>query len=91
MTEMKSKEDPEVKDERLFKFILKCCRNHYKPDVHTFFIRISEGRAYVECREHEVFIIFYYDGKPSVEWCGTPVAAANRLEKHGADIDTIDM
>ena len=81
----------EEKD-RLFKFILKCCRNHNKPDLHTFFIGIDEGRAYVECREHEVCIAFNFaDERPAAKWCGTPIAAANRLDKYGAIYETIDM
>lgn len=77
-------------EERLFKFILKCCKNHDKPDLHTFNIQIMDGLAYVECREQEVFIRCYWD-KKQVDWCGSPVAATNRLESLGADISTIDM
>lgn len=81
----------EEKD-RLFKFILKGCRNHNKPDLHTFIIDIDEGRAYVECREHEVYIAFNFaDERPAAKWCGTPIAAANRLDKYGAIYETIDM
>lgn len=78
--------------DRIFKFIMKCCRERYKPDLHTFFIDIDNGRAYVECREHEVYIALYFtDNRPTSKWCGTPVAAANRLDEYGAIYETIDM
>ena len=70
----------------------KCNKNHYKPDLHTFFIDITGGRAYVECRGYEVYIEHtIYDIGKTVEWCGTVIAATNRLEALGAIYDTIDM
>ena len=77
-------------NEKLFKFILKCQRNHYKPDVHTFWIDINGGRAYVECRQNEVFVQSHTGGFVK-EWCGTAVAATNRLERLDAVYETIDM
>lgn len=81
--------------ERIFKFLQRCQRDYYKPDLHTFFINVKNGRAYVECRGHnEVYIEtrLYQEGVDKiVKWCGTTVAAANRLEKQGADYFTIDM
>lgn len=81
--------------DKLFKFILKAMRNHYKPDLHTFIISIIGGNAYVECRQHEVYIeTRTYDingNETKTEWCGSAIAAANRLEKLGADYMSIDM
>ncbi len=81
-------------DDRLFKFLLRCQRRHNTPDLHTFYIDIKGGRAYVECRGHAVYIqsrIYGIDNDKVTEWCGTTIAAANRLEKLGADYMTIDM
>lgn len=81
-------------DERLFKFLLKCQRNHNKPDLRSFMIDIKNGKAYVECRSGEVYIQsrVYGNGFDKVkEWCGTTLAAANRLDALGADFETIDM
>lgn len=78
-------------DDKLFKFILKCCRNHDKADVHSFWIAVEGGRAFVECRPQEVFIeLISYSGRHQ-KWCGYPMAAATRLESLGARYDTIDM
>lgn len=79
-----------VNDDKLLKFLIKCQRNHYKPDLHTFYIDVLGGRAYVECREHEVYIEAF-DGSHAIRWCGTAVAAANKLEMMGAAYETIDM
>ena len=77
--------------DKLFKFILKCCRNHNKPDLHSFQIDTKNGRAFVECRAQEVYIeVNTIDGRKS-QWAGTPIAAANRLEIMGADFETVDM
>ena len=78
-------------EDKLFKFILKCCRNHNKPDIHSFFINIKGGRAFVDCRQYEVVITSYFDDTEPIKWCGTPVAAANRLKMLKADINAIDM
>ena len=77
-------------DDRLFKLILKCQRNYNKPDIHSFMIDVKNGRAFVECRQYEVFIKFY-SGDSVKEWIGTAIAAANALDIYGADYNTIDM
>jgi len=78
-------------EDKLFKFILWCCKNHYKPDLHSFFIDTTIGRAFVECRSHEVYIeLNDVEGKKS-KWVGTPVAAANYLDGLSANFDTVDM
>ena len=85
-------DNAKTNDNKLFKFILKCCRNYYKPDVHSFFIDIRGGKAFVECDQYEVRMTFYlFNREEPILWCGTPVAAANRLEANGAVYETIDM
>jgi hypothetical protein len=81
----------QIKSDRLFKFILKCQRNHNKLDLHSFMIDIEDGRAFVDCRSDGVCMQTYYNNGSSVCWSGTAVAAANRLEMLGADYETIDM
>ena len=81
-------------NERLFKFLQKCQKNHDKPDIHSFYICIENGKAYVECRGYEVYIrhrVYGPKGESVMEWAGSTIAAANRLEKLGADYATIDM
>lgn len=79
-------------EDRLFKFILKCCRNRNKPDLHTFLIDINNGKAYVDCREYEVCVkLNFFDDKLNRTFVGTPVAMANLLDKYGAVYDSIDM
>lgn len=83
----------QTNSDRLIKFILKCQRNQDKPDLHSFWINISGGRAYVDCRSHEVYIEMYIatpEEKKS-QWIGTAVAAANKLDILGADYRTIEM
>lgn len=81
--------------DRIFKFLQKCQRNHYKDDLHSFVIDIDGGIAFVDCRGYdEVFIEarIYGDGFEKVnQWCGTTIAAANRLERLGGDYRTMDM
>lgn len=80
--------------DRLFKIIQKCQRNWYKPDLHSFVVTIKGGTAFVECRQNEVYIearIYGIDHDEVNQWCGTAVAAANRLALLGADYTTIDI
>ena len=79
-----------MNEDKLFKFILKCQKNHYKPDLHSFRIAIDNGTAYIDCRQHEVFIEYYVDDCKK-QWCGLAIAAANLLELLKADINTIDV
>lgn len=79
-----------LKEERLFKFIQKCVRNKDKADLHSFFININNGRAYVDCREDGVYVKTWTDGK-TTEFVGNAISATNRLEALKADYSTIDM
>lgn len=83
--------------DRIFKFLQKCNRNHYVPDLHSFQAKINGGTVYVDCRGFEVYIETHIFDKNTTDifkksqWVGTTIAAANRLEKLGMDLDTIDM
>ncbi len=77
-------------EEKLFKFIQKCIRNKYKPDLHSFFIDIDDGRAYVECREDGVYMRTQKNEKKT-EFLGNAISVTNRLIAFGADYSTIDM
>lgn len=79
--------------DRLFKQ-LQYCKNHKDvPDLHSFMVDINGGVAYVEVRDYgEVFIETRNGNHEKVsQWCGTMIAAANRLEMFGADPDTIQF
>lgn len=78
-------------DERLFKYILKCCKRANKPDLHSFTIWAKDGCAFVECRSHEVYIEINRKDGGKTQWCGTPIAAVTRLIKMGADFETIEV
>ena len=61
------------------------------PDLHSFVADIENGRVFVECRGYEIIESRTY--KDDVEtvntWCGTIIAAANRLELLKIDLDSI--
>ena len=83
-------------DDRLWKQLLYCKRHVTSPDLHSFVVSIKNGIAFVEIRPYdEVFIETktQKDGKDEIteQWCGTLIAAANRLELLGSDPDTISM
>ena len=79
-----------AKSDTLFKLILKCHKNHFKPDIHSFWVDIKNGRAYVEGRPDGVYLE-WYDDSGNYKQCGTPVAIANKLDKLGAISSTVDM
>ncbi|MDO4495215.1 MAG: hypothetical protein Q4B62_05430 [Clostridiaceae bacterium] len=83
-------------EDRIFKILQNCNRNHNVPDIHSFKAKINGGVVWVECRGYEVYIETqildeHTDACKKIKWVGTTVAAANRLEKLGIDLDTIDM
>lgn len=79
--------------DRLFKQLQYCKRHIGTPDLHSFTVNIQDGIAYVEVRTYgEVFIETRTRGEgldKVAQWCGTMIAAANRLDMFGADPDTI--
>lgn len=81
-----------MKDEKVFKFLQKCNRNHGVKGLHGFQAKIKNGYVWVECRGHEIYIesrIYNSSGEEArTEFVGTTIAAANRLEMLGVDIDT---
>ena len=81
-------------EDKLFKVLMKCCRNRNKPDLHSFTVLILGGVAFVDCgrEDKQVLIRAYYDGKDNfTDWVGLPVAACNRLINIGADVETIEI
>ena len=74
----------------LFRLILSCCKDYNKPDMHSFIALIKNGTVVVDCRKQEVYIKEYYENK-SNEWVGLPIAAANRLEMLGIDLESIEV
>lgn len=80
--------------DRIFKHLQYCKRHIGTPDLHSFTVNIRDGIAYVEVRTYgdEVFIETWTRGEELdkvTRWCGTMIAAANRLDMFGADPDTI--
>ena len=74
---------------QLFKFMMNC-KNNEDPDSHSFVIQIDDGQAFVDCREHEVFMECEINGRKS-HWAGSYGAAEIRLIDLGAKIQTINM
>ena len=74
----------------IFRLILRCCKNHSKPDLHSFTIAIKSGIAFVDCRKNEVYIKEFYENETK-EFVGLPVAAANRLEILCADVSSASI
>ena len=81
--------------DRLFKQLQHCKNKRNVTDLHSFMVDINGGVAYVEVRDYdEVFIETRTTTEHAtfdkvLQWCGTMIAAANRLEMFGADPDTI--
>ena len=85
-----------MNDERLFKFVLMCCKKKDIPDLHSFVIEIDDGKAFVECEggTADVYIdgFCYKDGKEKrIQFRGTAVAATSFLEIRNAKIETIEQ
>lgn len=77
---------------------LNYCRKHINiPDLHSFVVNIKDGIAFVEAQSSgEVFIETKTQSdtekdEKTTQWCGTLVAALNRLKKFEADPETISM
>ncbi len=77
----------------IFKTIQAFSRRAHIPDLHSFVADIKNGTVYVECRGFEVMMESReYDSEwnETVKtWCGTEIAAANRLERMGIKLETI--
>lgn len=82
-------------DDKIFKFLQKCNRQHATPDLHSFKANIKNGVVFVDCRGYETFIESITcdtDGNEiSQRFVGTTIAAANRLEMLQMDFNSIDM
>lgn len=84
-------------DDLIWKQLQYCKRHTEVPDLHSFTVNVRDGISFVEVRTYgECFIETKTrksaaDEEKTVQWCGTLVAAANRLEMLGADPGTISM
>ena len=80
--------------DKIFKVLQSYNRRHNIPDLHSFRIETRDGSAFVECRGDEIFIENYRvdenGNEVFIQWAGTVIAAANRLEMLGADLLTIE-
>lgn len=83
--------------EYIWKALQYCYKHRDKPDLHSFVVNIKGGIAFVEVREYgEAFIETKTQSngdneEKTTQWCGTLIAACNRLEMLGADHETINM
>ena len=79
--------------DKIFKILYQFNKRAHIPDLHSFTAKIQNGNVFVECRGYEVMVesrTYDHDGKEKVStWCGSTVAAANRLEMLKLNIDTI--
>lgn len=79
--------------DRIFKILHQFNKRAHIPDLHSFTAKIENGNVFVECRGYEVMMESRtYDEKGDEKvstWCGTTVAAANRLEMLKMNIKTI--
>lgn len=75
---------------KLLDFLKRCQRNRNKPDLHSFWIEIDGGKAYVDCDGDGVYIEAHTSSGVD-RWRGAIVEAANRLSDSGAVFGSIDM
>ena len=84
-----------MEDERVFKFLQKCCRRHNVHDLHSFQANVKNGVVFVDCGEHKIFVeSFIYDdsgNETRSEFAGAIIEVANHLEMLGIDFDSIEM
>ena len=78
-------------NEKLYKFIKKCQRYHYKPDLHSFTVETDRGIAFVECDTHEIDIYYDVDGNHARATFSNAIDATLFLEYLNARLDTISM
>lgn len=76
--------------DRIFKLLQKLERHIYTPDLHSFTAQIKNGTVFVEARQGEVFMR-HGIGDSWSTWAGTYLAAANRLEMLGIDLNTVEI
>lgn len=77
--------------DKIFKLLQSLERNINKPDLHSFKARIKNGVVFVEARQGEVYISEMRHDTTHVGWTGTYIAAANRLEMLGLDLDSVEI
>lgn len=75
--------------------LLRRCNRTNKADLHSFFIEIDSGRAYVDVHYGIVWIsLFFYDGSGNEtrdHFRGDIAEATVYLEKLNARLDTVEM
>lgn len=77
--------------DKIFKLLQSLERKVNVPDLHSFKARAGNGTVFVEARQGEVFISHERDNGTYVGWCGTYIAAANRLEILELDLDSVEI
>lgn len=79
----------------IFVILTKLQISHHRKELHSFRATIKDGFVYVECRGYEVYVETHTTGtdgeERTTQFCGTTVAAANRLEMLGINMATIEM
>ncbi len=75
--------------DKIFKLLQRLERNVHKTDLDNFVANIRDGVVFVEARQGEVYIGEHRSDNTHVGWVGTYIAAANRLEMLGLDLDSV--
>ena len=82
-------------EERIFKFLKRCNRQHATPDLHSFKANIKNGVAFVDCRGYETFIESITCNESGDEtreqFTGTAAEVAERLYELQIDLNSIEM
>lgn len=82
----------EEKYNKLKAFIKKCKRQWYKPDLHSFCIKISGGFAFVDCEDADgVWVEVYDENGQKCHLKSTVSEITKYLIDLGADLTTIEQ
>ncbi|MEN6421625.1 MAG: hypothetical protein ABFD76_06715 [Smithella sp.] len=77
--------------DKIFKLLQKLERNINKPDLHSFTAWCKDCFVFVEAKFVGEIYIEEQRGNECITWAGYPVAAANRLERLGIDLDSVEI
>lgn len=81
--------------DKIFKLLQKLGRNLHYPDIHSFKANTKDGVVFAEAREGEVYIRHIPNNAETAseytDWAGTYIAAANRLEMLGLDLNSVEI
>lgn len=75
--------------DRIFRLVQQIERNVNKPDLHSFTAKIKNGVVWVEARAGEIYISEMRCDTTHIGWAGNAIAAANRLEALGIDLESV--